>query len=143
MAEYLRTARWSYAAVNTAHILGISLLVGAITPLNLRLLGLWQETPCRTLVQVLVPVAVIGLVLASAAGTLLFSVRALEYSDNVFLQLKLVLVALWTAAALRLHWLYGWSIEDASKARLMRHALVSTVCWFGALACGRFMAFVE
>ena len=41
-AQYLRVSRWGYAAVSGAHILGIALLVGAILPLNLRLLGFWQ-----------------------------------------------------------------------------------------------------
>ena len=39
VAQYLRTARWGYATLNTAHVFGIALLVGAILPLDLRLLG--------------------------------------------------------------------------------------------------------
>lgn len=143
VAEYLRTARWSYAAVNAAHILGIALLVGAITPLNLRFLGLWNDTSCRALVRILLPVAGIGLVLALATGTALFTVRALDYRDNGFLQLKIVLIALGALSAIRLHWLYGWSIGEASKARLVLHGLVSSVCWIGALVCGRLIAFLE
>jgi hypothetical protein len=45
LAEYLRGARWSYAAVNGIHVFGIALLVGAIVPLDLRLLGLWRGVP--------------------------------------------------------------------------------------------------
>lgn len=143
LAEHLRTARWSYAAVNAAHILGVALLVGAITPLNLRLLGLWEKTPASTLVRVLVPVAVSGLALAVVTGTLLFSVRALEYIDNGFLQLKIALVALGTVAALRLHWVHRGSVGEAGKARLVLHAALSTACWIGALICGRLIAFVD
>jgi len=75
-AQYLRASRWGYAAVSGAHILGIALLVGAILPLNLRLLGFWRSIPRANLLRVLVPVAATGLVLAVFTGPLLFSVGA-------------------------------------------------------------------
>src|SRR5690606_26256279 len=90
-AQYLRGARWGYAAVNGTHLLGIALLVGAIVPLDLRLLGLWRGTPVAVLARVLVPVAATGLAVAVVAGALLFSIRAREYADLGVLQVKLVL----------------------------------------------------
>lgn len=143
IAEYLRVSRWGYAAVNTAHVLGIALLIGAILPFNLHSLGLWRDVPRLLLARVLVPVAAFGLVLAVVAGTLLFSVRALEYSAIVFLQLKIVLVMVGVLSALLLLRAYGWSLRGATDARLRAHALVSTVCWLGALVCGRLIAFVD
>ena len=93
-AQYLRASRWGYAVVSGAHILGIALLVGAILPLNLRLLGFWRSIPRANLLRVLVPVAATGLVLAVLTGPLLFSVRAQEYAAVGFLQAKFVFVAL-------------------------------------------------
>jgi len=40
LAAALRSGRWSYAAVNGGHIIGIALLFGAIVPLDLRLIVL-------------------------------------------------------------------------------------------------------
>ena len=54
----LRASRWVYPLVNTAHVVGIALLVGAIAPLDLRLLGLWRGVPLHLLARVLQPVAV-------------------------------------------------------------------------------------
>lgn len=141
LAEALRGARWGYAAVNGAHVLGIALLVGAILPLDLRLLGLWPAVPRAALVRVLVPVAATGLALAVAAGTLLFSVRAREYADNPFLLAKLALVATGTAGALALHARHGRMLEGAHARTLRAHAALSMACWLGALACGRLIAF--
>ena len=76
VAQHLRSARWEYAAANTAHVLGIALLVGAILPLDLRLLGVWRSVPHQDLARVLVPVAAAGLALAATAGILLFATRA-------------------------------------------------------------------
>ena len=142
VAQYLRASRWGYAAVNTAHVLGIALLVGAILPLNLRLLGVWRSVPRAALVRVLVPVAATGLLLAVVAGAFLFSVRAEEYAALGVLRLKVALIALGILGALELHRAYGLALEQASDARVMGHAILSMVCWLGALICGRLIAFV-
>lgn len=141
VAQYLRYARWGYAAVNTMHVFGVALLVGAIVSLNLRMLGAFPSVPLAPLVRVLVPVAAVGLALAIGAGLLLFSVRATEYADLGVFQLKMALVALGTIGALTIHALYGRHIERASPARLAVHAGVSSACWIGALVCGRLIAF--
>ena len=140
-AQYLRTSRWGYAALNTAHVLGIAVLVGAILPLDLRLLGFWPQTSRADLARILVPVAVAGLGLAAATGPLLFAMRAEEYAALSVFRLKLVFVALGIAGALTLHRAYGLALEGASERRVAAHAALSLVCWIGALACGRFIAF--
>lgn len=141
IASWLRGARWGYAAVNGMHIFGMALLVGAILPLDLRLLGCWPGVSRSALVRVLAPVAATGLAIAVAAGFLLFSVRAREYADIGFLQAKLALVLIGAAAALILHRACGFGLDDASPRRLALHAVLSMVCWLGALACGRLIAF--
>lgn len=141
VAQTLRASRWLYAAVNAAHILGIALLLGAIVPLNLRLLGRWPDVPREQLVRVLVPVAAAGLALAVLAGALLFAVRAREYAGVGFLQAKLALVLLGTLAALALHWRHGFLLETAGDTRLTAHAILSLLCWPAALVCGRMIAF--
>lgn len=142
LAQYLRTARWGYAAVNTTHVLGIALVVGAIMPLNLRLLGFWPSVPLAPLAQLLVPIAAAGLLLTVAAGALLFSVRAGEYAALTVFKVKLALVGLGILAALDLHRVHGMRLEAASRARQTGHAIVSMTCWLGALVCGRLIAFV-
>ena len=143
IAEYLRMSRWTYALVNATHILGIALLVGSIIPFNLHILGLWRNFPRLILARVLLPVALTGLLLAVIAGGLLFSVRALEYSEIIFFQIKIVLIVIGTLSALLLHRAYGLSLEQATDTRLRVHALLSILCWLGALICGRLIAFVE
>lgn len=141
IAQLLRTSRWGYASVNALHIFGLALLVGAIVPLQLRFLGLWQSVSRSALVRVLTPVAATGLTLAIIAGIFLFSVRAREYAGIEFLQAKLVLVTIGTLSALALHRTHGLSLESASDTRLKGHAILSITCWIGALVCGRMIAF--
>jgi hypothetical protein len=67
--------------------------------------------------------------------------RAREYAGIGFLQAKLALVALGTLSALALDRAHGVSLETADEGRLVGHAVVSLVCWLGALVCGRLIAF--
>ena len=142
-ARALRFSRWGYAWVNAAHILGIALLVGAIVPLDLRLLGLWRGVPRAALVRVLSPVAATGLALAVLSGALLFATRATEYAAIGFLQMKLSLAAIGLVSALWLHAAHGATLEGAGRGRLAAHAAVSAFCWLGALICGRMIAFAD
>lgn len=141
IAQFLRGSRWGYAAVSFAHILGFALLIGAIVPLNLRLLGLWPAISRAALLRVLVPAAVFGLALVVPMGLLLFSVRAQEYSENIFLQAKLALILIGIVSAATAHLRYGLALEDASEKQLRVHGFISLGCWLGALACGRLIAF--
>ena len=141
LAQALRGSRWVYAAVNTAHIFAIALLIGSVVPLNLRLLGVWRGISREAVVRVLAPVAASGLTLALLTGPLLFSVRAREYSGVGFLQLKLILIAVGVLSTLALCRAHGFLLKDAPRARLAGHAILSTVCWLGALVYGRLIAF--
>ncbi|HUF57113.1 MAG TPA: DUF2214 domain-containing protein [Thermohalobaculum sp.] len=143
LVQYLRFGKWGYAVVNTSHVFGIALLVGAILPLDLRLMGAWRLTPRRELARVLVPVAATGLAIAVTAGVLLFSVKARDYVDHELMQLKLVLVAVGASAAILLHARFGWLMEGASDRRLAVHGALSLACWTGALVCGRLIAFFD
>ena len=140
-AQWLRFSRWGYAAVNTAHVFGIALLVGAILPLDLRLLGAWRSVALGPLARVLVPVAATGLLLAIATGAFLFITRADEYAAlNLFLA-KLALIATGAVHALSLH--LGPALRNASRARLRTAGATSLAIWLAVLVCGRLLAFVD
>lgn len=139
LAEWLRYSRWGYAGVNTAHVLGIALLVGAIVPLDLRLLGLWRTVELGPLYRLLSRVAAAGLLLAVASGILLFAVRASEYAALELFLAKLALVALGAIHALALH--LGTRFPEAPRTRQRLAGAVSLLTWPAALVCGRLLAF--
>jgi hypothetical protein len=100
LAEALRRSVWAYPLVNAAHLLGVALLVGAIVPLDLRLLGAWRSVPLAPLWRVLTRTASAGLVLASVFGTLLFITRATEYAASKLFLSKMVVVVVGVTNAL-------------------------------------------
>ena len=140
-AQWLRFSRWGYAALNATHVFGIALLVGAILPLDLRLLGLWRSVALEPLARVLVPVAATGLLLAMVTGAFLFITRASEYAAIDLFFVKLALIATGVVHALSLH--LGSGLQNASRARLRAAGAASLSIWVAALVCGRLLAFVD
>ncbi|HMA13884.1 MAG: hypothetical protein ACM35H_03050 [Bacteroidota bacterium] len=144
----LRASRWVYPLVNTAHVLGIALLVGAIAPLDLRLLGLWRSVPLHLLARVLQPMAVAGLAVAVTAGLLMFAVGAIKYAAMPLFLAKLALIAaaLVNAVLLRRHpdWVLarvpGLAAEPGP--RLKAAAALSLALWLAVILCGRFLAYL-
>jgi hypothetical protein len=144
----LRFSRWTYASVNAGHIVGIALLFGAIVPLDLRLIGCWRSIPIRTLARILVPVAAGGLMLAIAAGLLLFATRAAEYAVLPLLWLKLTLIVCGIANAMLLRLATQWETSQASvdatlPPRLRAAGALSIALWLSVIVCGRMLAFVD
>ena len=128
VATALRGSRWAYPFVNGAHILGIALLIGAVLPLDLRLLGVWRGVTLSDLQRVLIPVALSGLALAIVTGALLFSVSPAKYANLPLFQFKLALVLV--------------SILNIVFIRGPLAGVTSIVLWITILFCGRMIAYV-
>ncbi len=147
-AAWLRHARWTYAAVNTAHITGIALLFGAIIPLDLRLIGWRREFPIRVLARVLLPVAVAGFCLAVTAGFFLFSVRAVEYAGLRLFWVKIALIVCALTNAWLLHHALQWEAAQGDVGvtpppSLRMAGALSIALWLSVIVCGRMLAFVD
>ena len=81
-AVLLRGSGTAWLLVDAAHILGVGLLVGAIVPLDLRLLGLFRAPPLALIAPFLSRAAAAGAALAFATGLWLFSMKPAEYLAN-------------------------------------------------------------
>jgi hypothetical protein len=144
----LRASRWAYPLVNSAHIVGLSLLFGAILPLDLRLLGAWRGVPLHLLARVLLPVAMAGLALAAASGFLMFAVSATKYVATPVFLAKLMLIAAAVANALLLRLAPAWTLarvpdlDAPPAARLKLAAGLSLTLWLAVILCGRFIAYL-
>lgn len=149
VAAGLRRSTWAYPLVNAAHIVGLALLFGAILPLDLRLLGFWRSIPVAGLARVLVPVSVIGLLLAVGTGVLLFSVRATEYAAMALFRIKLLLIVAASGNALLLRATGRWAdatnvATDGAAAvtgPLRVAAALSVVLWLAVIVTGRMIGY--
>jgi hypothetical protein len=141
------SGRWTYAIVNLSHVFGIALLFGAITVLDLKLLGAWRGTPMHMLARPIVPVAATGLALALVSGITLLSAQATEYVSNPFLYIKFAAIALGIGNLALLHSSAVWrridSVEASSggRRRLAIGGALSLACWILAIGAGRMIAY--
>lgn len=141
----LRDSGTAYLFVNAAHILGIGLIVGAILPLDLRLLGLFPQAPLAVLGPFLSRAAGVGTATAVLTGVWLFAVNASDYVENTAFLAKLALLALALGNIALQHGLGGFRAAVASgsappTARLL--AAVSLVLWPSVLIAGRWIGFM-
>ena len=125
LAVWLKQSRWTYPAVNAAHLLGIALLVGSVVPMDLRLIGVWRgEVPIRTTLALLRPVAAFGAGLAVLTGFLLFTVQASDYVKLPLFFAKMALVAVGLA-----HALLTPRLASLSRGRQRLAGLISVGVW--------------
>ncbi|SPH17665.1 hypothetical protein DEA8626_01189 [Defluviimonas aquaemixtae] len=136
LAHFLKASRWVYPLVNAGHILGIALLVGAVVPMDLRILAIIRRPALPETIALLRPVAVAGLVLAATCGGLLFITQATDYVGNDWFWAKITLVALATANAL-----VHRPLLRLSEFRRVTAATISLTFWPAALICGRMIGY--
>jgi hypothetical protein len=145
VAGALKGSATLYLFVNAAHILSIGLVIGAIVPLDLRILGFFGKVPVAIIEPFLARAAAVGVGLAIVTGALLFSVRPLEYAGNTAFLVKLCLVAFGVANALLLQVRPGRRMARSLgrvpvSARVA--AFLSLVAWVGAVLAGRWIGFL-
>lgn len=136
VAHYLKVSRWTYPLVNAGHILGLALLLGAVVPMDLRILGVVRRGSEAAAISLLRPFAALGFALAAAFGALLFATQAGDYVESGWFLAKMGVIALAllnVAAHLRLSALPPYRRRTA--------AALSLCLWPVVLVLGRMIAF--
>lgn len=144
-AAAVRQSGTAYLLLNASHILGLALLIGAIVPLDIRLLGLFRAVPVAALAAVLPRISSFGLGLALISGAWLFTVRPIEYAGNAAFLWKsgLLLAALANVAAQHLNPRYAAALKGGAIAPSVRAlAALSITLWLAVLVAGRWIGFV-
>jgi hypothetical protein len=145
-ARWLQQSGTAYLFVNAAHILGLGLLLGAILPLDLRLVLGRSQTALPVLAPVAIRTAATGLAFAVLTGAWLFSVSPADYVDNPAFRWKLLLLTLALINVVVQHrqWrsLGSPGVTGAPPMRVRALAGVSAILWIATLVAGRWIGFV-
>ncbi|WP_211840879.1 hypothetical protein [Pseudoxanthomonas sacheonensis] len=145
-ARWLQQSGTAYLLVNAAHILGLGLLLGAMLPLDLRLVLGRAQPALSVLAPVAIRTAAAGLVLALLTGAWLFSVNPGDYLENAAFRWKLLLLslALLNVAVQHRQW-RSLGLPEAMGAlpvRVRVLAGMSALLWISTLLAGRWIGFV-
>jgi len=144
-ATWLQESGTAYLVVNAAHILGIGLVLGAILPLDLRLMGLFRQVPLAILAPFLSRAAAVGLVVALLTGLWLFSVRPDHYVENTAFLAKMAVLAfaLGNIGLQHFHGGYRRALGGGVVPWTVRLvAAASAFLWLGVLLAGRWIGFL-
>jgi hypothetical protein len=145
VAETVRAAPRLYPGLESAHIVGIAILVGAAAMFDLRLLGAAKQVPVASAARQLLPWTWAGLGVVAVTGLLMFSANASGLAENPALQLKLALIALAGLNALAFQLgpyrsIAKWTGRIPARAKVS--AVASLLVWAAIIACGRLIAYV-
>jgi len=146
IANAIRTVRWLYPALETAHYIGLAMLVGGIMLIDLRLLGFARKLPLKSVIG-LIPWVWAGFIVNATSGTLIFIYGATGFSQNTAFRIKMVLMLLaginamvFTVAAARTgrNWIDAGNVPVPIKVI----ATASFILWLGVVTMGRWMAYI-
>lgn len=143
-AVLLRESWVAYLLVNAAHIAGIGLIIGAILPLDARLLGLFGRTPLSVIGPFLIRVAATGVAVAVVTGAWLFSVDPAGYLGSSAFLWKMGLLAAALANVALQHLDPGFRAALAGRPvslRVRAAAASSALVWLAVLVAGRWIGF--
>jgi hypothetical protein len=145
VAATIRRSIYIYPLVSAGHIFSLTLLIGAIIPADLRMLGLFKGVAAGPFLRLMTAISATGLALAVVTGFLLFSVQPLEYAKNPAFLTKVTLVALGALNALLIRFSGAWRTALATaeiSPRVKLAAALSLTIWIAALLAGRTIAFL-
>lgn len=138
----IRSTPALYALVNGTHILGLTVMIGAILTVDLRVMGIWRTQGWRDGLRVASPIAALGLMLTLVTGFFLFSVRPGHYLANGPFLIKLGLLVCGVVNVALFHGVLRYSAGTLRPLISRLSAAASVLVWCGALFAGRFIAFV-
>jgi hypothetical protein len=133
--------------IESFHVLAVTIVVGSIAVVDLRLLGFasLDRTVTKLTGQVL-PCTWIAFAVAAVTGVTLFTSNAVNYAHNFYFQWKMVLLILAGCNMVVFHFLGSRGIErwgSIARPPLPAKAAgaISLILWVGVIGFGRWIGF--
>jgi uncharacterized membrane protein len=136
---------WTWAASETVHFIGLSLLFGVVLLVDLRMLGFMKAIPYSTLHRLL-PWGVLGFGVNAVTGILFFIGAPLSFyvtNATFFWKLALILVAGINALYFTVFdqpWNLG--VGDTPPFAAKAAAASGIFLWVGVIFCGQMLPFL-
>ncbi len=147
LATRIRDSLWLFPLIESAHVVGLSLVFGTIAIIDLRLLGLAStQRSFQRMASDILKWTWAAFALTALTGTLMFTTNARVYYHNVFFRTKMLMLVLaginilvfeLTAGRTIHRWDKAPSAPPAGKAV----AVLSLALWIGIISMGRLIGF--
>jgi len=147
IAEAVRENDTLFPLIESAHVVAISLVVGSILALDLRLLGFASVgRPVSRFANAILPVTWAAFALAATTGFLLFISNASKYLSNGYFDAKIILIC---AAGLNMVVFHAVGARDMPQWEKLAQppfparaaGAISILLWIAVVVCGRWIGF--
>jgi hypothetical protein len=147
LAVFIHKNAWAFTAIEVVHVFAISLVIGTIAIVDLRLLGLAStKRPFAELARQVLPLTWIAFALAAMAGSLLFISRATAYLVSTTFQIKMAVIVLAGINMLifeliTVRSVQKWNLDPKPPLPARLAGGVSLACWVLVVVFGRWTGF--
>ncbi|SDN11040.1 hypothetical protein SAMN05444050_0697 [Afipia sp. GAS231] len=147
VAEAIRENDTLFPLIESVHVVAISLVVGSILALDLRLLGFASVgRPVSRFANAILPVTWASFAIAATTGFLLFISNASKYLSNGYFDAKIILIC---AAGLNMIVFHVISAKDMPQWEKLAQppfparaaGAISILLWIAVVVCGRWIGF--
>jgi hypothetical protein len=145
MGAWVRNSAWAFPFLQSWHFIGMTMLLGVVGAIDLRVLGVARAVPLAPLHRFL-PLAFIGFGINLITGICFFCHDPRVYAYNTSFRIKMLLILL---AGLNALWFrlgvfldlerWGPGIEASRLAKVI--SAVSILIWLAVITAGRYIAF--
>ncbi|HVZ22252.1 MAG TPA: hypothetical protein VG871_14370 [Vicinamibacterales bacterium] len=141
IGNFVRDTPWLWPTLETLHFVGLSLLMGVLLLVNIRMLGFAKQLSLDAIDRLL-PWAILGLGINIVTG-MLFTMGA-DYTKNNAFYWKLAFVVVGGANLLYFFFDRGWAAEPGADVPLTSKvaAFSALFLWFGVMYWGSMLPFI-
>jgi hypothetical protein len=135
---------WAFPTFLVLHTMGMAMVAGLSTMLDLALLGFWPKAPVKPL-QRLYPLMWIGFGINAVTGTVLLIADAVTKLTNwdFYVKMVFVFVGMWVLYVMRKKVFNDPRLDRGPVPyEAKKLAWASLICWFGAITAGRLLAYL-
>ena len=142
-------SEWMFPTIETIHVLALTLVIGSIAMLDLRLLGVsHRDKGVLQLTEETLPWTWSAFAIAAMTGSLMFVSAATKYYDNTPFRFKIVLLALAGLNMAIFHTtayrgVHDWNERLPTPTAARVAASLSLLFWIGVVVAGRWIGFVD
>ena len=147
LAEFIRESEWAFPAAESVHVIALALVIGTISIVDLRLLGLASTNRVYSeLAKQVLPWTWGAFALAATSGTFMFISQPQTYLGNLAFRIKFALMFVAGVNMLVFQLITGrdaskWDRDAAAPLAGRIAATLSLVFWIAIVFFGRRIGF--
>jgi hypothetical protein len=147
LSGFIKESGWAFPTFESIHVIGLTLVVGSISIIDLRLLG-WASTgrSYTSMARTILPLTWGAFVIAATAGALMFISNPIAYVANTDFRMKFIFMLTGGINMALFHLLTArgagqWDLSHSTPLPVKLAGAVSIICWIAVVLFGRRIGF--